>query len=88
MYIVIRWLIIFSLIAIWFAVGIKICSSNSNVKKTKLVNTRECKRIEHERTQQYITFIHSDAWRKIESLEPIPYSPEPNNFDYGREDCH
>ena len=48
MYIVIRWLIIFLLIAIWFVVGIKICSSNSSVKKTKLVNTRERKRIEND----------------------------------------
>ena len=48
MYIVIRWLIIFLLIAIWFEVGIKICSSNSSVKKTKLVNTRERKRIEND----------------------------------------
>ena len=48
MYIVIRWLIIFLLIAIRFAVGIKICSSNSSVKKTKLVNTRERKRIEND----------------------------------------
>lgn len=48
MYIVIRWLIIFLLIAIWFAVGIKICSSNSSVKKTKLVNTRERKKIEND----------------------------------------
>ena len=48
MYIVIRWLIIFLLIAIWFAVGIKICSSNSSVKKTKLVNTGERKRIEND----------------------------------------
>ena len=48
MYIVIRWLIIFLRIAIWFAVGIKICSSNSSVKKTKLLNTRERKRIEND----------------------------------------
>ena len=86
MSIVIRWFIIFSLIAIWFAVGLKICSSNSNVKKMKPINTREFKRIEQERTWQYITFIHSDAWRKIESLEPIPYFPEPHDFECGEDD--
>ena len=35
--------------------------------------------IEQERTQQYITFIQSNVWRKIESLEPISYFPEPND---------
>ena len=86
MSIVIRWLIIFSLIAIWFAVGIKICSSNSNVKKMKLVNTREYKRVEQERTQQFETFIHSNGYKRIMSLEPIPYSPEPHDYDCGGED--
>lgn len=86
MSIVIRWLIIFSLIAIWFAVGIKICSSNSNVKKMKLVNIREYKRVEQERTQQFETFIHSNGYKRIMSLEPIPYSPEPHDSDCGGED--
>lgn len=88
MYIAICWLIIFSLITIWFVVGIKICSSNSNVKKKKIANTIKCKRIEQERTRQYIAFIHSNAWRKIENLEPIPYSPEPNDSDCGGENCY
>lgn len=78
MSIVIHLLIIFLLIAIWFAVGIKICSSNSNVKKMK--------RVERERTQQFETFIHSKGYKRIMSLEPIPYSPEPHDSDCGGED--
>lgn len=52
----------------------------------KLVNTREYKRVEQERTQQFETFIHSNGYKRIMSLEPIPYSPEPHDSDCGGED--
>ena len=86
MYIVIRWLIIFSIIAIWFAVGIRICKSNSNTKKMKLANARELERCELERTQQFETFIHSEGYKKIMNLEPIEYFHEPHDSDCGGEE--
>lgn len=80
---IVSWLVIFSLIAIWFAVGIKICNSNSNVKKD---GTNKYKRVEQTRTQQFGTFIHSEGYKRIMNLEPIPYSPEEQDFDCGGED--
>ena len=80
---IVSWLIIFSLIAIWFAVGIKICSSNSNVKKNE---TGKYKRVEQAKTQQFRTFIHSKGYKRIMSLEPISYSPEEQDSDCGGED--
>lgn len=83
---IVSWLIIFSIIAIWFAAGVKICISNSNTKKMKLANARELKRYERKRNQQFETFINSNGYKKIMSLEPIPYSGETHDSDCGGED--
>ncbi|MBP3502923.1 MAG: hypothetical protein J6K42_05580 [Clostridia bacterium] len=48
--------------------------------------TGKYKRVEHERTQQFETFIHSNGYKRIMSLEPIPYSLEPYDSDCGGED--
>ena len=56
---VIVWIIIFLLIAVWFIIGYKICTADSNKK----------------RTEEYKKFLKSTKWKKIENIEPIQYSP-------------
>ena len=68
------WLIIFSLIAVWFVIGYKICKSDP------------IKEYDKKRTKEYKKFIKSAAWKKIESLTPIPYTPESGDSDTGGED--
>lgn len=79
---VFTWLTIFSIIAIWYAIGIKICrdekEGDSNTKPMKPVTTKEQRRIERKRTQSFEEFIKSEAYKKIMSLEPIPYDPDPD----------
>ncbi len=76
-----KWIIIFLIITIWFVVGIKICreeEGNSNTKSMKPVTLKEQIRIHRKRTQSFEEFIKTDAYKKIMSLEPIQYDPDPD----------
>ena len=74
-----KWLIIFSIISIWFTVGIKILrEEDSNTKLMKHVTAKECRRMEQKRTKSFEEFIKSEAYKKIMSLEPIQYDPDPD----------
>ena len=78
-----KWLIIFSIIAIWFAVGVKLCreeKGESNTNPMKPVTAKAQRKIERKRTQSFEEFIHSDAYKTIMSLEPIPYDPDPDSW--------
>jgi len=75
---VFTWLIIFSIIAIWFVIGIKICRDDSITKQAKPISAKEFKKIEHKKTRSFEEFINSEAYKKIMSLEPISYDPDPD----------
>ena len=44
----------------------------------KHVTAKECRRMEQKRTKSFEEFIKSEAYKKIMSLEPIQYDPDPD----------
>ena len=67
----VAWIVIFSLITIWFIVGLKICCPK---KKEERITYREWKKVEKIRNNDYKEFLKSEKCKIIEKVASIPYS--------------
>ena len=74
----VAWIAIFSLIAIWFIAGLKICRTKDTREEQKEegITYKELQEIENTRNREYYKFLKSEKWKKIEEVASSRHGDE------------